>query len=678
MAMLCFFSRNVPTINRLHLGTAILLLSLYACKKNGDGTTKEHRDDSENAKLISLTLQNMDTKIAVSSMAESDDGKIITVRGPIPAADAGVTLAHEHLLLFHGQINSSGTVTDETLVMDRPNETTADVSDFVNHAFIKKLLPAIGGRTIVDLSNRGLRFEKSPKIPPFLKSLSYPATIQKISVESGANIVMGAGYYKSNWHPSDMPTRTIENLENEMIRDLATGIYPTSIRSGILGEIGISSSYNRPPGDLGFDINEQKVLIAAGLTQLRTGAAISLHFDTLYDAATNKIRTDVLKILQRLGVSMDRVSVGHLMKGEIDQLYQELASQDVYLAFDMFAGFGREEDFSAGQRLIDKGYLQRILVSGDIPSFTLLKTHIGLPHIADTPDNTDANNHVGPGFANVFDRLKENDPPGDLSNLKRNLQKIFVDNTQSFLRIKLRRGYAIPRLSRYWPGDGDHVVATDLETLDMTLPFSVSFWALANKNQTNYTVLLDQSHKSAPLIPNTIDVTQGWTFQINPAGNLQFSMATGGDWSIIETSNKVRDQQWHHVVGTYTGQEMRLYVDGVLKGTKAIGLAPVRGESKLYFGSWGGSARHLAGLLDDVRIYEGSLPNGDSSTLPQPLSLTATTLRTLGTLKTGQILSATGKGPSCVFQLVMQADGNLVVYRATKALWSSATRGNPA
>lgn len=70
----------------------------------------------------------------------------------------------------------------------------------------------------------------------------------------------------------------------------------------------------------------------------------------------------------------------------------------------------------------------------------------------------------------------------------------------------------------------------------------------------------------------------------------------------------VLDGSWHSVVGTYGGGEMRLYVDGVRKASKAVsGDIKYSNTRNLYFGAIGPEGRYFDGVLDEVKMFKGIL-----------------------------------------------------------------------
>ncbi|MEI6462755.1 MAG: LamG-like jellyroll fold domain-containing protein [bacterium] len=59
---------------------------------------------------------------------------------------------------------------------------------------------------------------------------------------------------------------------------------------------------------------------------------------------------------------------------------------------------------------------------------------------------------------------------------------------------------------------------------------------------------------------------------------------------------------WHHIAASYDGTYVRLYVDGILRGTSGAGTL-VLPSASLYIGGDGGLNRNFSGKVDDVRIW---------------------------------------------------------------------------
>jgi hypothetical protein len=109
-------------------------------------------------------------------------------------------------------------------------------------------------------------------------------------------------------------------------------------------------------------------------------------------------------------------------------------------------------------------------------------------------------------------------------------------------------------------------------------------------------------------------------------GDIEFakrvSLVTGMVYGVARVSGGVTthlDGKWHHLAGVATAAGMRLYLDGVLRGSNA------RGEPLVYTGAdlWcgrdggGGTGRDFTGGLDEVRIYTRALAAEEIAALAQ-------------------------------------------------------------
>jgi len=91
---------------------------------------------------------------------------------------------------------------------------------------------------------------------------------------------------------------------------------------------------------------------------------------------------------------------------------------------------------------------------------------------------------------------------------------------------------------------------------------------------------------------------------------LTFILATAaGLQTELASTNIVTTNEYYHVVGTFDGTNMNLYVNGVLHSS-AIHPYPVDyGDSPMFFGNSGTGAwyGYLAGDLDEVSLYDRAL-----------------------------------------------------------------------
>jgi hypothetical protein len=93
---------------------------------------------------------------------------------------------------------------------------------------------------------------------------------------------------------------------------------------------------------------------------------------------------------------------------------------------------------------------------------------------------------------------------------------------------------------------------------------------------------------------------------------LRFSIQTSaGGTQNIESDRNIIDNNWHHILGTYDGSVMKLYVDGVLSKTEDKWFPGdiAYGNYDLYIGD------SFNGQIDDVRIYNYALTPTQVKTL---------------------------------------------------------------
>lgn len=291
-----------------------------------------------------------------------------TVSGNIPADDMGVTLSHEHCLL------------DITCYFKEPEEefykkaayeplTLENVGYFRYHWHNNRddmlledetvaanelaAFKQFGGRTVIDATNVDIGRN--------------PEALQRISAASGLNIVMGSGYYVRSAHRDPhMDRRSEEEFAQELIGDIRDGVGSSGIRSGIIGEIGVSWP---------MDAVEKKVLRAAGMAQKETGAPLVIHPGISEDSPAQ-----IMDLLSEVGADLSHTVLIHMGRTLFRADYRyKVAEAGCFLEFDAFGQEGYWPDSlitldipNDAQRigqikdLIDHGFGDQILISHDI------------------------------------------------------------------------------------------------------------------------------------------------------------------------------------------------------------------------------------------------------------------------------------------------------------------------
>lgn len=292
-------------------------------------------------------------------------GKVMTVQGLIDPDELGITLVHEHLVIdaavwWQEPVEASkkeialspvaitrlGTLRcDPTLSKD--NCSISDINLVIEEL---KQFQGLGGTSLVDQTNIGLGRD--------------PLALFQISREIGVHIVMGSSYYIENSHPADVAAKSIDQITEEIEKDIIKGVDDTGVHAGIIGEIG--TGFPMTP-------NEEKVLRASARAHLKTGVPMSIH---LWEFEKGAIK--VLDILEEERVELNHVMICHLNPGIPDDLdYQkEIAKRGAYLEFEFGHGFyykrlhkcepSDREYALAVVRLAESGYLDQLLISQDV------------------------------------------------------------------------------------------------------------------------------------------------------------------------------------------------------------------------------------------------------------------------------------------------------------------------
>lgn len=104
-------------------------------------------------------------------------------------------------------------------------------------------------------------------------------------------------------------------------------------------------------------------------------------------------------------------------------------------------------------------------------------------------------------------------------------------------------------------------------------------------------------------------------------GAARIFVYNGVDWTGATSVSTINDGGWHHVVGQLTGTRLEIYVDGVLDDAVdhsmpidySLGPDLVAGKH-----GNGEAGYDFVGLIDDIRIYDRALDQGEIDALSQP------------------------------------------------------------
>lgn len=272
--------------------------------------------------------------------------------GPVDVRDLGTISAHEHLFInLMRERRGDGLLNDPALM-------AAELARFA----------AQGGGTIFDLTTAeltaGSTVDADPAFtgtaPGQTRAPRNIAAVQEVSAATGVTVLLGTGHYRDPYLDPDAINRTsVQQLAEEMVRDLTEGFPDTSAKAALIGEIGADAWY--------VSALEERVHRAAARAHVVTGAAIYTH------SARWRVGLEQVAILLEAGVDPARIAVGHVDTvpddGHDDGYAIALARRGVHVGFDTLSSFPRHLLAPIADRVVAvarAGFLDRILLGHDV------------------------------------------------------------------------------------------------------------------------------------------------------------------------------------------------------------------------------------------------------------------------------------------------------------------------
>ncbi len=289
-------------------------------------------------------------------------GRVQTVTGLIAPEELGPTLMHEHLLLDVAppRMRAARSAVDPSVqACDCFKLNWGQLAHSDNYRLDQREvmaaelreMHAVGGRSLVELTVGGLEPD--------------PAGLVELAETSEVHIIMGCGHYVEEYQSADLADRTPEEFAREMIEHITHGAWNTSVRAGIIGEIGCQSPWTE---------REQRVMRGALMAQAETGAALNAH-----PGRSDTQPFELAAFVRAAGAPTERFIISHIERTlfELDD-FLRLADSGCVLEFDLF-GFESnyipepEVDLPNDARrtrlikgLIDRGHVDQVVISHDI------------------------------------------------------------------------------------------------------------------------------------------------------------------------------------------------------------------------------------------------------------------------------------------------------------------------
>jgi phosphotriesterase-related protein len=238
-------------------------------------------DEFDDLKIILWLILFLLFGIVIITCKHDSGDYIMTVNGPVPSMQTGMTLEHEHILVDFIGADSTG-----YFRWDRKEVIT-------------KALPHIR-----DIKNRGINtFIECT--PAYLGR--DPLLLKDLSDQTGLNFITNTGYYgaRNNLYvPESFYSSGPEQIAEIWVKEFETGIEDTGIRPGFI-KIAVD------PADM-LSPEHRKIITAAALAHLKTGLTIASH------TGPEKPAFEQISILKEYNVHPSAFIWVHAQRGTIE------------------------------------------------------------------------------------------------------------------------------------------------------------------------------------------------------------------------------------------------------------------------------------------------------------------------------------------------------------------------
>jgi 5-phospho-D-xylono-1,4-lactonase len=269
---------------------------------------------------------------------------IRTFHGDIEPDKLGITYSHEHIVC-RPQYWVEREADD--LLLDDKEKSKLDVLDFKN----------LGGQAIIDAT-----------------AIDYGRdvlAVKEISEETGITIIGTAGFNKSFLWDASIPehlkkvtgdyrtfhewieAKSINELADFVIREIEEGLEGTGVKGG---QVKFGTGYNR------ITPLEEKTLRAVARAHHETKAPLHSHTEA------GTMGLEQIELLKSEGVNLEYISFGHMDRNPDPFYHAKIASTGALLSFDGISKIKYAPESTRIQNildLVDKGYEDQILISGD-------------------------------------------------------------------------------------------------------------------------------------------------------------------------------------------------------------------------------------------------------------------------------------------------------------------------
>lgn len=259
---------------------------------------------------------------------------IMTVNGPVPSTDMGITLSHEHVLVDFIGADSTG------------------YHRWKRQEVIKKVLPFLN--EIQDYKVSTLM----ECTPAYLGR--DPWLLKELSRETGMHLLTNTGYYgahNNRFTPAEFHQMTATELSQIWVNEFENGIEESGVKPGFI-KIGVD-------GNDTLSEEHVKIITAAALTHQQTGLVIASH------TGPDGPAFGQISVLQSNNVDPSAFIWVHAQHGSLEGNIRA-ARMGVWISLDNInlnikKGSKYDVQWYAEriQKMKNSGYLNQVLISHD-------------------------------------------------------------------------------------------------------------------------------------------------------------------------------------------------------------------------------------------------------------------------------------------------------------------------
>jgi hypothetical protein len=189
-----------------------------------------------------------------------------------------------------------------------------------------------------------------------------------------------------------------------------------------------------------------------------------------------------------------------------------------------------------------------------------------------------------------FDLINSSNYTSDYSG-KGNDGLLYNFNSDPVVPIAGKYGNALS-----FDGSDDYVEVADSSSLDITNTITISAWINGTYTGNHH------------VVRKLNDTSQGviYLLRVNGSGILQPALNNGTPYTIFNSTNSLQNNTWYHVAFTYDGNNVKIFINGVLDSTTSYTGNIVTSGNVLRIGR-GDPADYFNGTIDNVKIWDRAL-----------------------------------------------------------------------